>query len=227
MTKACLTLFDPLDCSTPGFPVPHHLPEFGQIHIHWISDAIQPSHPLLPSSHSVFSLSPSIRVFFKESATSLHSIFSSSYVSWFLFTENSSKTFVNTCGLHLISPLFLLDPLLPYHSTTIPLVKVTDSPLANLMVASQSSSRWLCELHWTWWFPRPLGSISGAFLPTAMAAPPQSPLLHLSNFSHSPRAPSSDLFSSPAAPTPFMISSSLMTLNTSCKLITPKLIFPT
>ena len=35
-----------MDCSTPGFPVPHHLPELVQIHVHWVGDAIQPSHPL-------------------------------------------------------------------------------------------------------------------------------------------------------------------------------------
>ena len=40
-------LCDPIDCSTPGFPVLHYLPEFAQIHIHWVSDAIQPSHTLL------------------------------------------------------------------------------------------------------------------------------------------------------------------------------------
>ena len=34
----------------PGFPVLHHLPEFARIHVRWVSDAIQPSHPLLPSS---------------------------------------------------------------------------------------------------------------------------------------------------------------------------------
>ena len=45
-----------VDCSMPGFPVLHHLPEFAQIHVHWISDAIQPSHPLPPLSLA-FSLS--------------------------------------------------------------------------------------------------------------------------------------------------------------------------
>ena len=39
-----------MDCSTPGLPVPHSLPEFAQVHVHWIGDAIQPSHPLLLSS---------------------------------------------------------------------------------------------------------------------------------------------------------------------------------
>ena len=41
-----------MDCSAPGFPVPHHLWEFAQVHVHWIRDAIQPSHPLLSSSLS-------------------------------------------------------------------------------------------------------------------------------------------------------------------------------
>ena len=60
-------LCDPMDCSIPGFPVLHFLPEFPQTHIHWVSDAIQPSHPLSPTSPSALSLSH-IRVFSKESA---------------------------------------------------------------------------------------------------------------------------------------------------------------
>ena len=44
----CLTLCNPIDCSTPGFPVIHHLPELAQTHIHSVNDAIQPSHPLSP-----------------------------------------------------------------------------------------------------------------------------------------------------------------------------------
>ena len=39
-----------MDCSTPGFPVLHYLLELAQIHVHWVGDAIQPFHPLLPSS---------------------------------------------------------------------------------------------------------------------------------------------------------------------------------
>ena len=54
---SCLTLCDPMDCSMPGLPVPHHLPEFTQVHIHCIGDAIQPSHPLLPSSPPALNLS--------------------------------------------------------------------------------------------------------------------------------------------------------------------------
>ena len=51
VTQSCLTLCDPMNCSTPGLPVHHQLPESTKTHVHWVSDAIQPSHPLLsPSS---------------------------------------------------------------------------------------------------------------------------------------------------------------------------------
>ena len=46
-----------MNCSTPGFPVLRHLPELAQIHIHWVSDAIQPSHPRSPPSSSALNLS--------------------------------------------------------------------------------------------------------------------------------------------------------------------------
>ena len=59
-------LCDPMNCSTPGFPVHHHLPEFTQTHIHRVSDAIQPSHSLL-SPVLLPPILPSIRVFSNES----------------------------------------------------------------------------------------------------------------------------------------------------------------
>ena len=67
VTKPGPTLHDPMDYSTPGFPVPHQLPEFAQVHVHWISDTIQPSHSLSPSSLYA-SIFPSIRVSSNESA---------------------------------------------------------------------------------------------------------------------------------------------------------------
>ena len=57
VTQLCLTLCLPMDCSTPVFPVLHHLPEFAQTHVHWVDDPIQPSHPLLSPSPPVFNLS--------------------------------------------------------------------------------------------------------------------------------------------------------------------------
>ena len=46
-----------MDCSTPGFPVHHQLQKLAQTHVHWVSDAIQPSHPLSSPSPSIFNLS--------------------------------------------------------------------------------------------------------------------------------------------------------------------------
>ena len=57
VARSCLTLYDPTDCSTPGVPVHHQLPELAQIHVHWLSDAIQPSQSLLPPSPPTFNLS--------------------------------------------------------------------------------------------------------------------------------------------------------------------------
>ena len=55
--QSCLTLCDPMDCSTPGFSVHHQLPKLAQTHVHPVGDAIQPSHPLSSSSPPAFSLS--------------------------------------------------------------------------------------------------------------------------------------------------------------------------
>ena len=61
--QSCPTLCDPMDCSMPGLPVHHQLPESTQTHVNWVGDAIQPSHPL-SSSHLLLppSIFPSIRV---------------------------------------------------------------------------------------------------------------------------------------------------------------------
>ena len=57
VARLCPTLCDPMDCSTPGFPVHHHLLELTQTHVHRVGDAIQPSHPLSSPSPPAFNLS--------------------------------------------------------------------------------------------------------------------------------------------------------------------------
>ena len=56
IAQSCLTLHNPMDCSTLGFPVHHQFLEFAQTHVHQVSDAIQPSHPLLSPSPPAFHL---------------------------------------------------------------------------------------------------------------------------------------------------------------------------
>ena len=55
--QSCLNLCDLMDCSMPGFPVHHQLPELAQTLVHRVGDAIQPTHPLLPPYHPAFNLS--------------------------------------------------------------------------------------------------------------------------------------------------------------------------
>ena len=66
VAQLCPALFDPMDCSSPCFPVHHQLPELTQTHVHWVGDAIQPSHLLSSPSPPAFNF-PIIRVFSNES----------------------------------------------------------------------------------------------------------------------------------------------------------------
>ena len=103
-----------MDCSIPGFPVLHYLPERVQIHVHWVSDATQPSNPLLPSS-PLLSILPSIRVFSNKLALHIrwpkHWSFNFTIILWmniqgwfplgltsliFLLSKRLSRVFSNT-----------------------------------------------------------------------------------------------------------------------------------
>ena len=72
VTQLCLTLCNSMNCSTPGLPVHHQLLEFAQIHVHWVSDAIQPSHPL--SSPSPPAPNPSQHQSLFQWVNSLHEV---------------------------------------------------------------------------------------------------------------------------------------------------------
>ena len=70
VTQSCLTLCHFMDCSTPDFSVHHQLPKLTQMHVHRVSDAIQPSHSLLFPSPPALNL-PNMRVFSNESALNI------------------------------------------------------------------------------------------------------------------------------------------------------------
>ena len=72
VAQSSLTFCDPMDCSMPGLPVHHQLPKFAQIQVHWVSDAIQPSHPLLSPSLHVLNLSQHLGLF--KWVTSSHQV---------------------------------------------------------------------------------------------------------------------------------------------------------
>ena len=72
VAQSSQTLSNPMDCSLPGFPVHHQLPELTQIHVHQVSDAIQPSHPLSSLSPPTFNLSQHLGLF--QWVRSLHQV---------------------------------------------------------------------------------------------------------------------------------------------------------
>ena len=72
VTRSCLTLYNPMDCSRPGFPVHHQLPELAQTHVHLVSHAIQPSLSLSSPSPPAFILSRHQRLF--QWVNSLHQV---------------------------------------------------------------------------------------------------------------------------------------------------------
>ena len=118
VAQSCPTLCNPMDCSRPGFPVYHHLPEFAQTHVHWVGDAIQPSHPL--SSLLPPSIFPSIRVFSKESV--LHIRWPKNWsFSFSLSPSNEYSGFISfrIDWFDLLAVQGTLESLLQHHSSKV------------------------------------------------------------------------------------------------------------
>ena len=116
VAQLCQTLGHPMDCSTPGFPVLHHLLDFAQTHVHWVSDAIQPCHPLL-SLFLLPSIFPSIRVFSNQSALRISwPKYKSFSFSISLSNEHSDLISFRTNWFDLLAVQKTLKSLLQHHS---------------------------------------------------------------------------------------------------------------
>jgi len=117
VAKLYLTLCDPMSCSIPGFRVLHYLLEFAQTHVHWISDAIQPSHPLLSPSPPTFNLSQHQGFF--QWVNSLHQMAK----NWsFSFGISASKEYLGLISFRIdwydvLEVQGTLKSLLQYHSS--------------------------------------------------------------------------------------------------------------
>ena len=95
VAQSCPTLCDPMDCSTPGLPVHYQLPEFIQTHVHWVSDAIQPSHPLSSPSHPAFNLSQHQGLFQRVSSKTSSYENQVWHRSWYYQTRNLKSLWSN------------------------------------------------------------------------------------------------------------------------------------
>ena len=145
VAQSCLTLCDPMDCSTPGLPVHHQLPEFTQTHVHQVGDAIQPSHPLLSPSPP-----PSIRIFSSESA--LH-------IRWpkywsFSFSISSSNEYSRLISfrmdwLDLLAVQGTLRRLLQHHSSKASILWRSAFFLVQLSHPYMTTGKTIAWTRWT------------------------------------------------------------------------------
>ena len=121
MAQSCPTLWDPMDCSTSGFPVHHKLLEFTQTHVHWVTNIIQPSHPLLSHSPPTFNHSQHQDLF--KWVCSSHQVAKVSATWWsFSFNISPSNEYSGLISfkmdwLDLLTVQGTLKSLLQYHSS--------------------------------------------------------------------------------------------------------------
>ena len=114
--QSCLTLCDPVDYSTVGLPVHHQLPEFTQTHVHWVGDAIQPSHPLLSPSPA-FNLSQHQDLF--KGVSSSHQVTKGLSFSFSISPSSESSELISfrMDWLDLLAVQGTLKSLLQHHSS--------------------------------------------------------------------------------------------------------------
>ena len=149
VTQSCLTLCDPMNCSTPGFTVHHQLPEPTQTHVHCVSDAIQPSHPL-SSLLLLPPIFPSIRVFSNELVLC---------ITWpkywsFSFSISPSNEYsglisFKTDRLHLLAVQGTLQCLLQNHSSKASLLQHSAFFIVQLSHPYITTGKTIALTRWT------------------------------------------------------------------------------
>ena len=116
VAQSCPTLCDTMDCRMPGLPVHHQLQEFTQTHVHWVDDAIQPSHPMSSPS---FPTITQIRVFSNESV--LHIRWPKYWSFSFNISPSNEYSGLISCRMHWLNLLAVtgtLKSLLQHYSST-------------------------------------------------------------------------------------------------------------
>ena len=121
VSQSCPTLCDPMDCSTPGLPVQNQLLKFTQTHVHWVGDAIEPSHPLLSPSPPVFHLSQHQGLF--QWVNSSHQVVKVLSFSFSIRPSNAYSGLISfrMYWLELLAVQGTLKSLLQHHSSKSPI----------------------------------------------------------------------------------------------------------
>ena len=155
VTQSCLSPCDPMNCSTPDLPVHHQLLEVAQTHVHWVGDAIQPSHPLSSPSPPAFNLSQHQGLFQWVSSS-----YPMAKVLEFQLQHQSFQWIFRTDFLRMVgSPCSPRDS---QASSPTPQFKSINSLALSFLFFSQNTQDW-SPLEWTGWISLQSKGLSSVF----------------------------------------------------------------
>ena len=150
VTQSCLTLCSPMDCSTPSFPVHHQLPKFTQTHVHRVSDAIQPSHPLSspsplaphPSQHQSLFQWVNSSFAWDGQSTGVSALAS-------LLPKNTQDWSFRMDWLDLLAVQGTLKSLLQYHSSKVSILRCSAFFTVQLSHPYMTTGKTIALTRWT------------------------------------------------------------------------------
>ena len=139
-----------MDCSTPGLPVHHQLPEFTQTHVHWVDDAIQPSHPLLSPSLPTFNLSQH-QGFFFQWVNSSHQVAKVLSFSFNISPPNeySELIFLRMDWLDFLAAQGTLQRLLQHYSSKASILQLSAFFIVQISHPYMTTGKTIALISWT------------------------------------------------------------------------------
>ena len=146
--QSCLTLCDPMNCSMPGLPVHHQLPEFTQTHVDWIGDTIQPSHPLSPPSPPIFNLSQHQGLFQWVGSSNQVAKVLEFQLEHQSFHEYSGLIFFRMDWLDLLALQGTLKSLLQHHSLKASILQHSDFFIVQLSHPYMTTGKTIAFTRW-------------------------------------------------------------------------------
>ena len=149
VTQSCPTSCDPMDCSTPGFPVHHQLPELTQTHVHWVSDAIQPSYPLSSPSPPTFNHSQHQGLFKWVSSSNQVAKILEFQLQFSPSKEYSGLISFRMDCLDLLSVQGTLKSLLQYHSSKASILRCSAFFTVQLSYPYMTTGKTIALTGWT------------------------------------------------------------------------------
>ena len=144
-----LTLCNPMDCSTPGLPVRHQLPELAQIRVYWVGDAIQPSHPLSSPSLPALNLSQHQGLLHESVLRIMWPKYCSFSFSISPYNEYLGLISFRMDWLDLLGVQETFTSLLQHHSSTVSILRVSAFFIVQLSHPYMTTRKTIALIRWT------------------------------------------------------------------------------